>query len=44
MPKNRQGKVGHLTLNFDGSMQRWDQTTSVIEFKSTIRKHYSEDL
>jgi replicative DNA helicase len=44
LPKNRQGRVGTLTLGFNGAHQHWQETYAPAEFKSPARKHYTEDV
>jgi replicative DNA helicase len=44
IPKNRQGRVGTLTLGFDGAHQQWTETVAPVEFKKPARKHYTEDV
>ena len=44
VPKNRQGKVGNLSMSFDGALQKWDETNSFVGFSVPPKKHYTEDL
>lgn len=44
IPKNRQGRVGTLTLGFNGAHQRWHETVAPVEFKTPTRRHYTEDV
>ena len=44
IPKNRQGRVGTLTLGFNGAHQQWNETVAPIEFKKPPRKHFTEDV
>lgn len=44
LPKNRQGRVGSLALGFNGSHQKWHETTAPVEFKPTGRRSYTEDV
>lgn len=44
VPKNRQGKVGGVTLGFDGAHQQWHETMRPIEFKKPAVKHFTEDV
>lgn len=44
VPKNRQGKVGGVTLGFDGAFQQWRESVIPFEFKKPARRHYTEDV
>lgn len=44
IPKNRQGKVGGLTLGFNGSFQQWHESVMPFEFKKPAKRHYTEDV
>lgn len=44
VPKNRQGKVGGVSLGFEGAHQLWHETTRPVEFKTTARKHFTDDV
>lgn len=44
VPKNRQGKVGGVTLGFDGAFQQWRESTIPFEFKKAAKRHYTEDV
>lgn len=44
VPKNRQGKVGGVTLGFDGAFQQWRESTAPFEFKKPTKRHYTEDV
>lgn len=44
IPKNRQGRVGTLTLGFNGAHQQWHECYAPLEFKKPPRKHYTEDV
>jgi replicative DNA helicase len=44
IPKNRQGRVGTLTLGFTGAHQAWHETYAPVEFKKPARKHFTEDV
>jgi replicative DNA helicase len=44
VPKNRQGKVGGVTLEFNGAHQLWHETARPLEFKTPARKHFTEDV
>jgi replicative DNA helicase len=44
IPKNRQGRVGSLTLGFNGAHQQWHESAMPISFKTPARKHYTEDV
>lgn len=44
VPKNRQGKVGSVSLVFNGAHQMWHESAVPFEFKTPPRKHYTEDV
>jgi replicative DNA helicase len=44
VPKNRQGKVGSLSMSFDGALQKWEETSGFVGFSAPPKKHYTEDL
>jgi replicative DNA helicase len=44
IPKNRQGRVGAITLGFNGAHQQWHETVAPVEFKQPPRRHYTEDI
>ncbi|OGA95024.1 MAG: hypothetical protein A3E79_06605 [Burkholderiales bacterium RIFCSPHIGHO2_12_FULL_61_11] len=44
VPKNRQGKVGSVSLIFNGAHQMWHESAVPFEFKTPPRKHYTEDV
>jgi replicative DNA helicase len=44
IPKNRQGRVGSVTLSFDGQYQSWRESTIPFEFKQPARGQYGADL
>ena len=44
LPKNRQGRVGSIALGFNGSYQRWHETSAQAVFRTPPRKHYTEDV
>jgi replicative DNA helicase len=44
IPKNRQGRVGTVTLGFNGAHQEWHETVAPVEFKTPPRRHYTEDV
>jgi replicative DNA helicase len=44
VPKNRQGRVGELTLSFEGMYQRWQESTASLQAKriGNSRKYTEE--
>jgi replicative DNA helicase len=44
VPKNRQGKIGAVSLVFNGEYQKWQESAVPFEFKTPARKHYTEDV
>lgn len=44
IPKNRQGRTGSIALGFDGTYQRWRETTMPEQALRPAAKHYTEEV
>lgn len=44
IPKNRQGRVGSVTLGFDGAHQQWNECIAPPQLKTPPRRHFTEEV
>lgn len=44
VPKNRQGRTGEIALRFDGTTQRWEESSEPLAPKGPPARKYTNDL
>lgn len=44
IPKNRQGKVGTVTLGFEGAYQMWTECIAPVQFTKPASRSYTEEV